>query len=459
MSGISQPLFNVLNGTVKNLILSDVKIEGNGDQGAIAKTVGDKATVEKCYVSGSITATGYNDSGAGGLIGAVQTTNGAPLTIENCVVNADITGKTTSLAGGLIGSVSKSDVVTIKKCIAMGTVSNENGKGAGGLVGGQNQKVTIKNSAALQEEVSTKKSTYYVDRIFGYFSDYNVHVAGGQNFAYQGMRVKYRENLLDKENDIKWPALHRGERVSKTDLLTTNFWKNTIGWGSDTENWEFDNNQLPTLKMTRSNDDGNEEVNIFSGADIPEYLEATETKTGSVKSGGTGIEGAEITFKKDRSEKKATTDSTGNFSIDLANGDYDVTIKKTGYFTVKKTIAISDAEALDFTLEANPVSMPAGQTVTGTFRTTDEDTVTADGEIALAYTGDADLQAKDFKLSSEEDGTPYVGVTISGVEKTENRWGIKIQFAKSLALGNTNEIQLYVHYKGSSIGSIKLKKR
>ena len=459
LSGISQPLFNVLNGTVKNLILSDVKIEGNGDQGAIAKTVGDKATVEKCYVSGSITATGYNDSGAGGLIGAVQTTNGAPLTIENCVVNADITGKTTSLAGGLIGSVSKSDVVTIKKCIAMGTVSNENGKGAGGLVGGQNQKVTIKNSAALQEEVSTKKSTYYVDRIFGYFSDYNVHVAGGQNFAYQGMRVKYRENLLDKENDIKWPALHRGERVSKTDLLTTNFWKNTIGWGSDTENWEFDNNQLPTLKMTRSNDDGNEEVNIFSGADIPEYLEATETKTGSVKSGGTGIEGAEITFKKDRSEKKATTDSTGNFSIDLANGDYDVTIKKTGYFTVKKTIAISDAEALDFTLEANPVSMPAGQTVTGTFRTTDEDTVTADGEIALAYTGDADLQAKDFKLSSEEDGTPYVGVTISGVEKTENRWGIKIQFAKSLALGNTNEIQLYVHYKGSSIGSIKLEKK
>ena len=460
LSGISQPLFNVLNGTVKNLILSDVKIEGNGDQGAIAKTVGDNATVEKCYVSGSITATGYNDSGAGGLIGAIQTTNGAPLTIENCVVNADITGKTTSLAGGLIGSVSKSDVVTIKKCIAMGTVSNENGKGAGGLVGGQNQKVTIKNSAALQEEVSTKKSTYYVDRIFGYFGDYNVHVAGGQNFAYQGMRVKYGENLLDKENDknIKWPALHRGERVSKTDLLTTNFWKNTIGWGSDTENWKFDNNQLPTLKMTRSNDDGNEEVNIFSGADIPEYLEATETKTGSVKSGGTGIEGAEITFKKDRSEKKATTDSTGNFSIDLANGDYDVTIKKTGYFTVKKTIAISDAEDLDFTLEANPVSMLSGQTVTGTFQTTDADTVTADGEIALTYTGNENLRSEDFKLSSEEDGTAYDGVTLLAVTTENGTSSIKLQFAKSLDLGNKNEKQLYVHYKGSLIGSIVLKK-
>lgn len=456
LSGISQPLFSVLNGTVKNLILSDVRIEGTGNQGAIAQTVGDKATIEKCYISGSITATGSNNSGVGGLIGAAQNAQGAPLTIENCVVNADITGKGSSLAGGLIGSVSNSDVVTIKKCIAMGTVSTVEDKGSGGLVGGPGRSVTIKNSAALQEEVSTKSSKYFVDRIFGYDGDYKVHVVGGQNFAYQGMKVKYGDKLLDKPKD---ELENYGVSVSKTDLLTTDFWKNKIGWESDTENWKFDNNQLPTLKMTRSNDDGNEEVNIFSGADIPEYLEATETKTGSVKSGGTGIEGAEITFKKDRSEKKATTDSTGNFSIDLANGDYDVTIKKTGYFTVKKTIAISDAEALDFTLEANPVSMPAGQTVTGTFRTTDEDTVTADGEIAFAYTGDADLQAKDFKLSSEEDGTPYVGVTISGVEKTENRWGIKIQFAKSLALGNTNEIQLYVHYKGSSIGSIKLKKK
>ena len=56
LSGISQPLFSVLNGTVKNLILSDVGIEGKGNQGAIAKTVGDNATVEKCYVSGRITA-------------------------------------------------------------------------------------------------------------------------------------------------------------------------------------------------------------------------------------------------------------------------------------------------------------------------------------------------------------------------------------------------------------------
>ena len=456
LSGISQPLFSVLNGTVKNLILSDVRIEGTGNQGAIAQTVGNenKATIEKCYVSGSITATGSNNRGVGGLIGAAQNAQGAPLTIENCVVNADITGKGSSLAGGLIGSVSNSDVVTIKKCIAMGTVSTVEDKGSGGLVGGPGRSVTIKNSAALQEEVSTKSSKYFVDRIFGYDGDYKVHVVGGQNFAYQGMKVKYGDKLLDKPKD---ELENYGVSVSKTDLLTTDFWKNKIGWGSDTENWKFDNNQLPTLKMKRSNDNGIEEVNIFSGADIPEYLEATETKTGSVKSGENGIADAEITFKKGSSEKKVATEPDGTFSIDLADGTYTVTIKKTGYLTWTDSVTIPGN--LDFILEANPVSMPARQTVTGTFQTTDAESATAEGEIKLIYAGTDSLQPNDFTLSSEEDGTAYDGVTLLAVTTENGTSSIKIQFAKSLALGNTNEIQLYVHYKGSSIGSIKLKKR
>ena len=464
IENLTKPLFSVANGTVKNLILPDVEIDGNGNQGAIAQTVGDKATIENCYISGSIKATGSNNGAAGGLIGAAQNAQGALLTIENCVVNANITSEGKFLAGGLIGSVNNNNAVTIEKCIAMGTVSNEKGQGAGGLVGGSGRKVTIKNSAALQEEVSTKGSKYYVDRIFGYADYDNVYVVGKQNFAYQDMRVKCDGKLLDKDNDKNkdWPKLHRGERVSKTDLLTTDFWKNKIGWGSDTENWEFVDKQLPTLKMKRSNDNGNEEeVNIFSGTDIPEYLEATETKTGSVKSGGTGIEGAEISFKKGSSEKKATTGPDGTFSIELADGTYTVTIKKTGYLTWTDSVTISDANsgALNFTLKANPVSMLEGQTVTGTFQTTDAETVTADGKIALTYTGNENLKAEDFKLSSEKDGTAYDRITILGVDNRENGWGITIQFAKSLDLGSANEKQLYVHYKGSLIGSITLKKQ
>lgn len=108
--------------------------------------------------------------------------------------NADITSEGKFLAGGLIGSVSWNNAVTIKKCIAMGTVSNEKGQGAGGLVGGPGRRVTINNSAALQEEdFQQKKSNYSVDRIF-WLCDYNnVYVVGKQNFAYQDMRVKCGE--------------------------------------------------------------------------------------------------------------------------------------------------------------------------------------------------------------------------------------------------------------------------
>lgn len=336
----------------------------------------------------------------------------------------------------------------------MGSVSNEKGQGAGGLVGGPNRRVTIKNSAALQEEVSTKGSKYYVDRIFGYDYD-DVYVNGEQNFAYQDMRVKCGEILLDKDNDKNykdWPKSHRGERVSKTELLTTDFWKNKIGWGSDTENWEFVDKQLPMLKMKR----GNDEVEIFSGTDIPDYLQATNSLSGSVKSGENGIADAEITFKKGSSEKKVATEPDGTFSIDLADGTYTVTIKKTGYLTWTDSVTIPGN--LDFILEANPVSMPARQTVTGTFQTTDAESATAEGEIKLIYAGTDSLQPKDFTLSSEEDGTAYGGVTLLAVTTENGTSSIKIQFAKSLDLGNKNEKQLYVHYKGSLIGSIVLKK-
>ena len=445
LSGISQPLFSVLEGTVKNLILSNVTITGDGEHvGAVARTVGNNSQIENCYISGSLATTG--NCAAGGLIGQVQ--SGA-LTIQNCIVNADIKNQGSvndSLAGGLVGSVRvvSGSQLNIKNCIAMGSVSTNLGRGTGGLVGGPNKTVTINKSVALQETIATNSLGYYVNRIFGYTGDY---VQGEGNYAYKDMTLTFASG--SKKIEEPYP-LYYGKDVSKTALLTSNFWKKTLGWGES--NWDIRDGHFPELKCG--------ETTIFSEDDLPDYLQATNSLKGSVKSGETGIAGAEITFKKGSSEKKATTDSDGNFSIDLANGDYDVTIKQTGYFTVETIVTISDAnsDVLDFTLDVNPVSMPAEQTVTGTFQTTDAETVTADGKIALTYTGNENLKAEDFKLSSEEDGTAYGGVTILGVN-TENGIGsIKIQFAKSLALGNTNEIQLYVHYKGSSIGSIKLKK-
>lgn len=443
LSGISQPLFNVLAGTVKNLILSNVTITGDGKHvGAVARTVGADSQIENCYISGSLVTTG--NCAAGGLIGQVQ--SGA-LTIQNCIVNADIKNQGSvndSLAGGLVGSVRvvSGSQLNIKNCIAMGSVSTNLGRGTGGLVGGPNKTVTINKSVALQETIATNSLGYYVNRIFGYTGDY---VQGEGNYAYKDMTLTFASG--SKKIEEPYP-LYYGKDVSKTALLTSNFWKKTLGWGES--NWDIRDGHFPELKCG--------ETTIFSEDDLPDYLQATNSLKGSVKSGETGIADAEITFKKGSSEKKAATDSDGNFSIDLANGEYDVTIKKTGYLTVKKKVTISDSEALNFTMKTNPVSMPSGQTVTGTFQTTDADAVTADGEIKLTYAGTDNLQPEDFKLSSEEDGTAYGGVTILAVDNTENGRGIKIQFAKSLNLGNTNKITLYVHYKGSSIGSIVLKK-
>lgn len=441
LRGISQPLFSVLEGTVKNLILSNVTITGDGEHvGAVARTVGNNSQIENCYISGSLATTG--NCAAGGLIGQVQ--SGA-LTIQNCIVNADIKNQGSvndSLAGGLVGSVRvvSGSQLNIKNCIAMGSVSTNLGRGTGGLVGGPNKTVTINKSVALQETIATNSLGYYVNRIFGYTGDY---VQGEGNYAYKDMTLTFASG--SKKIEKPYP-LYYGEDVSKTALLTSNFWKKTLGWGES--NWDIREGHFPELKCG--------ETTIFSEDDLPDYLQATNSLKGSVKSGGTGIEGVEITFKKGSSEKKATTEPDGTFSIDLADGTYTVTIKKTGYLTWTDSVTIPGN--LDFTMETNPVSMPLGQKVTGTFRTTDADTVTADGEIKLTYAGTDSLQPNDFTLSSEEDGMAYDGVTLLAVTTENGTGSIKIQFAKALDLGNKNEKQLYVHYKKSLIGSIVLKK-
>lgn len=457
LSGISQPLFSSVKGTVKNLVLSNVKIKEAKNfkhVGAIARTTAGTAIIENCYVEGA-KDNGDDDAGilntgnyaAGGLIGQVPSSS--TLTVKNCVVNADVksTGSDSqnSLAGGLVGLVSAKNILNIENCMAMGSVSTECNSGCGGLVGGRNVNVIIEKSVALQKTVSTKKLSSYVDRIFGYSGDSTVYVSGNQNYAYQNMAGGYNGNFANKHTE------HHGEGVTKAELLTTNFWENKIGWGNDSNSsWKIEADQFPSLETT------NGDV-IFSGDDLPDYLQATNMVTGTVSSGETGLDGAEIIFKKGNSEKSTTTNADGDFEIELANGIYTVTIKKTGYLTWTDSVTIPGN--LDFTLEANPVSMPARQTVTGTFQTTDAESATAEGEIKLIYAGTDSLQPKDFTLSSEEDGMEYGEVTISGVEKTENGWGIKIRFAKSLALGSINEKQLYVYYKGSLIGSIKLKKK
>ena len=57
LSGISQPLFSSVKGTVKNLVLSNVKIKEAKNfkhVGAIARTTAGTAIIENCYVEPAI---------------------------------------------------------------------------------------------------------------------------------------------------------------------------------------------------------------------------------------------------------------------------------------------------------------------------------------------------------------------------------------------------------------------
>ena len=135
ITNAGKPLFSGLyDSTVKNLAIVGANITGSSGQnvGILAtSTSGDTVTIQNCYVSGSITGSG---NGIGGLIGQV----GATTTIQNCA--ADVTVKNTRTGGyaygvgGLVGYVTKSNLLTISYCYATGTAIT-GARLAGGFVG------------------------------------------------------------------------------------------------------------------------------------------------------------------------------------------------------------------------------------------------------------------------------------------------------------------------------------
>ena len=97
ITGLSSPLFTTLTGTVKNLVLEDVKIsEHSGNTGAIACTAsGDNARIYNVGIlSGSVGGTGNT----GGLVGQISD----KARVVNCYSYANITGG--SNVGGIVGN-------------------------------------------------------------------------------------------------------------------------------------------------------------------------------------------------------------------------------------------------------------------------------------------------------------------------------------------------------------------
>ena len=114
------------NGSVKNLAITDVDIQGVCDVAAIAGYIND-AVIDNCHSSGNINAQRYE---AGGLVGYAE-----ELDISNSYSEAKVTTQHCfetdySCTGGLIACL---DEGTVTNCYATGDVEGTNE--IGGLIG------------------------------------------------------------------------------------------------------------------------------------------------------------------------------------------------------------------------------------------------------------------------------------------------------------------------------------
>lgn len=97
ISGLTRPLFeNVNDGTVKNLIFSDVDISSRSSAGAVCGTASGSARIYNCGVLGGSVSTSDN---AGGLVGTIAANSN--VRVVNCYNYATISGGT--YAAGIVG--------------------------------------------------------------------------------------------------------------------------------------------------------------------------------------------------------------------------------------------------------------------------------------------------------------------------------------------------------------------
>lgn len=145
-------------GTVKNVVLEDVKIESNHSSGYVGGVAGDSwGTIENCSVSGSVSGTTF----AGGVVGSQW---GGSIT--GC--NSSATVKGVIFAGGIAGETNRGASLT--GCYATDDVTVENdgtnNSHAGGVVG-YNGGGTLTACYATGSVTGSGSGTIYVGGVTG----------------------------------------------------------------------------------------------------------------------------------------------------------------------------------------------------------------------------------------------------------------------------------------------------
>ena len=214
-------LFGSINpGTVKNLMLQNVSVEGETSVGGVTGSVYDGGMVEGCSLSGAIRGGSYIGSVVGFVYGA---------TVQNCYSSGSLTS-TGSYVGGVVG---RNNFGTVKNCYSIVNVNGENC--VGGVVGCVSSGL-LQNCAALNSSVTG----YKTGRVVGV-----VHTSTlSGNIAFNGMRVNgvtiYGGALTDTS----------GADKSAVEISAPGFWSAASGFSADwdTAVWTIEAGKLPVLR-------------------------------------------------------------------------------------------------------------------------------------------------------------------------------------------------------------------
>jgi len=265
-------LFGYFYGaTVKNLGLVGVDINGQVSTAGIVASMANKATIENCYVTGSIT--GYQ--AVGGIVGVINSTGTGtntisqcyttcsvtamnfraggiagnvigPANISNCYSRGNITNTVsatgTTQAGGILGDFASASgfSVSVTNCYSTGVITVNDTSGiAGGITGGTGSTgaYSVSNCAALNTKIGGGAASKRVK---------------GGTYAVAFTNNRAYDKMQDKNGNTTWSPTgtktnENGLNVTADTALTANFWTNEMGWNGSTI-WQFENGKLPVLR-------------------------------------------------------------------------------------------------------------------------------------------------------------------------------------------------------------------
>lgn len=216
-------LFDTNAGTIRNLGVADVRVEGGPRIGGLLADE-NTGTIERCWTSGTI----QGSARIGGLVGDSR---GA---IRDCYSTATVSTDTTE-TGGVVG-VGIADSTT-ERVYATGDVESGTNN-AGGLVGYAYGGTIIRDSIALNPSVTAVQSAHAV---LGRYSSGTPTLEG--NYAWEEMEV-----AEESYTDDPAPNNPRGGPATQEQTQSPQFYPETLGWDFE-EIWEWnDTLNRPTLQ-------------------------------------------------------------------------------------------------------------------------------------------------------------------------------------------------------------------